>query len=378
MATRRAPNLVDQFSRVSAPVPVPVVHAPLPLPPAAAPPAASAPCPPPLTGGASLPAMPVPVEGGKASASPGASTTTCSRSGGLACWLKANWGKAVGISLVIVVTTIFIVRAVLVARNKRRAKEEEKRAAASINAVEWESFLDEMAPAGGVVAPPPDAGVRIMSSPSPPPPAHIHPPQMRQQQQQQQPQPVRMPPPPGPHGAVMSHMPHLPHGAPPPHMGPPHAPPVPGVTPLPPPHVPLAPQPPQPPQPPAAAHYDPHLNPDGGRGLQQRMPPAEGSQGNGGGPGFMSMLPESTRPIRTPPAHAHAMAAADVGPDIPAPPGAPGGAVANTTFTISDTKQLPTVSPPEKEGPPGNAERDTDAGMAPPDRGDMPAPDKQR
>lgn len=367
MASRRAPNLVDQFSKT-----VPVVHAPAPLPPVHAPLPVSAPAPAlPV-----VPVMPAPVDtpvvnGGGATGS--ASTTTCSKSGGgLACWLKANWGKALGVSLVVVVTTIFIVRAVLVARNKRRAKEEEKRAAASANTAEWESFLDDAAspsvddsPLVPSRAPTTPVNARLLGMrPLPSMPPHMM----------------------GAHATPNSHLPPMPPGHMPPHMPPhmPHAPPhmhphmpaspppppppVAGVTPLPPPHVPLTPV-----QHAAAAHAEQQ---DGGRGIQNRLPPAEGSQGHGGGPGFMTLMPESTRPIRTP-AAAHSQVA-DGGGGSLNPGAGPGGGGPNATFTITDTK-LPTVAPPEQDGPSREGPGDHGGSSMPSaDRGDMPAPDIQR
>jgi hypothetical protein len=176
-------------------------------------------------------------------------------------WFKDNWGKAIAITLVVVITTIFVARTVLVARNKKRAKKEESKAAAV--GVEWESFLED--------------------APKPVPPMI-----------QQRPRP--MGPPFHPAGFPM----------PPPGMvavPPPH-----GMTPLPPPGV--TPLPPMPQQ--ASAE---------GRGMVMRMPPAEGVQG---GVPSVSMMPESTRPLR-------------------AAGGSPSG---GETFTI---QEVPVVAVPEKE-----------------------------
>jgi hypothetical protein len=282
---------------------------------------------------------------------------------------------------VVIVTTIFIVRALLVARNKRRAKAEEKRLAAA-STVEWESFLDDslpdedtsrLLPALPKMMPPsslpqiPAVHAHAHGSslprivPGHPNNAHVHAPvhpqaglgapmPVQMQMQMPMPMPMRMPPPPA----------------------------IPGVTPLPPPHIPLSPSPqsqsqsfasPSQAQAQAPAPLPPSSNgqPEFTRGIQQRLPPAEGAQGGGAGPGYMSMMPESTRPERATGSAPGAAAAAVT----PAPSNGSGGSGAGggATFVITDA-QFPTVTLPESDAPLSGADRGetSEPKMAPPDR----------
>ena len=184
-------------------------------------------------------------------------------------WFKENWGKAIAITLVVVITTIFVARTVLVARNKKRAKKEESKAAAA--GVEWESFLED--------------------APKPVPPM------------------IQRPRPMAPPFHPQHQFPHA--GGPFPMTALP--PPPPGMTPLPPAPPGMTPLPPMP--------QPVRNNGDGeGRGMVMRMPPAEGVHG---GVPSVSMMPESTRPLR-----------------------AAGGAGQGETFTI---QEVPVVAVPDKE-----------------------------
>lgn len=203
--------------------------------------------------------------------------------GNVTSWVRANWGKTVALVLIVLVSVIFIVRTTLVARNRKRvAAEEQRLASAGGSEINWDSFFD---------------------GPQPEQPRALSPLQQMQMQQHRPPHPHQVPPP-VPVQRVEGLTP-----LPPP--GPGHAPPG---------HAPVHRPPPPQHQAPSPAH-------DGTRGVQHRMPPADSPLGGGA-----MAMPESTRPIRQPPA-----------------PGAPAAGAADATFVIPSEDLPVTAGAPEVE-----------------------------